>query len=443
MFCSNVGLTTKKKTLCSSIFILRYVLWLMFVYLIPLMLFVHTAGASSALSSEEAMICMGCHSSPGMVKTFKNKEKLSVSLSEKHFKDTVHSFLTCTGCHTDVSMETHPSKQYESKREFVIHVSMSCMTCHPKDNAKFEEGIHYSALKEGNPKAPVCSDCHGAHNVSKKALLQTIETMPCKRCHENSFKGYVVSVHGIAMADGKKDSALCTSCHFAHEVKPAVSSSFSKAKCLQCHKKSLETHNEWLSNAELHLSAISCITCHVPDAEMRVYIHVIDRNTGEIVSEPKVKEVLGTELVLSEEGINAQQLWNLYQKLRGVNSRLKGTVGIDSMQSHRLSKKDNALRECERCHNAKLQPFRDVKIALIRQNGKEDFYKVDPKVLSSIMSILPLNEFYVLGSMRITLLDILGILMVAGGASFPAMHIILRILTRKLRAEKKHEGRQR
>jgi len=54
--------------------------------------------------------CLGCHATPGMSTTFRDKSTLSVHVSESHFQNTVHGFLACTGCHSDVSLDTHPPR---------------------------------------------------------------------------------------------------------------------------------------------------------------------------------------------------------------------------------------------------------------------------------------------------------------------------------------------
>lgn len=556
----------------SGIFVLGPVFGLLFMLLIPLVslvvaltLLTRVASASDALKSEEAGMCLGCHSSQGMVKTFPNGEKLSITLGDKHFKGTVHGFLTCTGCHMNVSMDTHPSSSYGSKRDFAVDVSSACRNCHPdeqimakplhkqaitkahappcsdchgshsitkvggaKDAAdsqycltchkkdlkisisgetlsltvdektikksvhsnhmcsdchtgfsrkahpitsfgskrllsiavadacrrchmgkytQFEGSVHFRMLKEGNLNAPVCTDCHGSHSVGKKALMETVSGVPCRKCHENIFEAYSGSVHGMARASGKGSAPLCASCHFAHEVKPAVISRSPKVRCLGCHETVLEAHTKWLPNAGLHFDAVACTACHVPGVDRNVYLHITDNSSGAVVSEPEIKAALGLSLESGGQetlGIGSRQLWDIYQKLNNKATRasLRGTMGIeDCVKSHSIAPKAKAIKQCDNCHSAGAQFFKKVTIAVIKPDGSEDFYKVNPAVLSSIMSILPLNHFYALGSTRLKVLDFLGVFMVIAGASVPVAHLTLRMLTRKLRASKKHGGR--
>src|SRR5512145_1524037 len=98
-----------------------------FLFLLVTLVFLpRTIHASEAVASDEAKACLGCHATPGMSATFGDKSTLSVHVSEGHFKNSVHGFLTCTGCHSDVSLDTHPSSQYASKKEFMLHVAGAC-----------------------------------------------------------------------------------------------------------------------------------------------------------------------------------------------------------------------------------------------------------------------------------------------------------------------------
>ncbi len=552
-----------------GIFLLGPFLGLLFVCSIPLMSLIFAltflpriALASDALKSDEAAMCMGCHSSPGMVKTFTNKEQLSVNLTESHFKGTVHGFLTCTGCHTDISMDKHPSAQYASIREFAIAVSKSCRSCHSdeqlmakplhkqaitkanappcsdchgshaiskvsesKDAAsnqycltchkkqlsisvngekvsltideaalkksvhsthncsdchasfskkshpivkfgskremsisisgvckgchsekytQYQGSIHFNMLQQGNKTSPVCTDCHGAHSVGPKALAETIKGVPCRRCHEGTFEMYEGSVHGKAKTIGKAEAPLCSSCHFAHEVKPAMLSRSPRTACLGCHKNADDLHDKWLPNAGIHLEAVSCTACHVPDVERRVYLRITDSDSGKSIDKGKIKDLLGADydklLAAEANGIEGKQLWNTYQTFgdKKIDANIVGSLGLKNCnQSHQIAPKIKALRNCEDCHSAGSKSFNSVSIAFTTPDGHEEHYNVNPTVLGSIFTILPLNQFYVLGSTRIKILDIIGILMVVGGMSVPIAHVTLRMLTSPIREAKR------
>ncbi len=554
----------------AGIFLFGPLSGLLFVCLLPLIsllivvtLFSKAAFASGALQSEEAAVCMSCHSTQDAVKTFRNREKLSVRIAESHFRDSVHSFLTCTSCHSAVSMESHPSAQYASRQEFVEQISKACrgchsdeqlrvkpihwqaitrsnappcsechgshsvrktaawkqsasnsqycLTCHKKDittsvngealslaidenilkksvhrmnectqchsdfskkdhplirsknrrelsialsgvcrgchDEKYrqhEGSFHSKLLMEGNRDAPVCTDCHGAHSIGPKDMAETLSGTPCRKCHENTFEAYKSSVHGRAKMSGNTSAPICSSCHSAHEVRPALSSRSPRTTCLGCHKDAAMKHQEWLPNSERHLETIACTACHVANAETTVYLRVTDNASGQDVYKARLKETLGAgydSLTSSRaEGLEAQHLWDVYQRLGGNRSEagITGTIGLeDCSQSHKMVGKKWAVKQCDGCHDADSRFFKSVAMAIISSDGKEEHYKVNRAALGSVYTLLPMNRFYVLGSTRVKLLDIIGVLMVFGGMSVPIVHLTLRILTIPVREAKR------
>lgn len=553
------------------IFIIGPLFGLLFVFSIPLIsllsgltLLSPVAIASETLNSDESAMCLGCHSNENLTKTFKNNEKISVHIKERDFKASVHNFISCSGCHTDVSMDKHPSTQYKSKKDFAflaskacrmchtdeqlmskpahrsallranappcsdchgahsirkiadwkktvgdsqycltchkhdinilnngeilslsvdeaeirksVHSSHRCFNCHtgfskeshpiktfsskrelsiaisseackkchPEKNMKFQDSIHSKVLKKGNLNAPICTDCHGAHSVGSKAMLETMSGMPCIKCHKIIFEDYKKSAHFNAKVKGVKSAPMCSSCHYAHEIKPTLISQSVRTVCMGCHKKAIDTHEKWLPNADIHFEAVSCTVCHVPEGGRKVYLHLTDSATGKIIPQSRIRELLGKryeELKGSQEKhIDDRQIWDIYQELKskGIDVTMTGTLGLQhNGQSHSLVTKSKALKDCDSCHNANSESFKTVAMAVITHEGKEELYNVNPDVLKSAISALPLSHFYALGSTRLVILDFLGIFMVVAGASLPAIHIITRILTRRLRTPKK------
>jgi hypothetical protein len=57
--------------------------------------------------------------------------------------------------------------------------------------------------------------------------------------------------------------------------------------------------------------------------------------------------------------------------------------------------------------------------------------------------LLSLKQFYVIGATRLTFLDWLGFLMVAGGMMVSVAHITIRILTAPIREARKQNGLRR
>ena len=111
----------------------------------------------------------------------------------------------------------------------------------------FETSVHGKALARGNEKAPTCIDCHGSHRMSKplapgstvgKAEIPGL----CAKCHATEATQYAASVHGAALARGMRDAPVCTDCHGEHDIlgprdpKSLVAAANVSARvCTPCH----------------------------------------------------------------------------------------------------------------------------------------------------------------------------------------------------------------
>ncbi len=531
--------------------------------LVMLMLLPRTVHASSSAAlSDEAQACLNCHATPGMTMTFKDKSTVSLHVDQSHFKDTVHGFLSCTGCHSDVSLDTHPQAQYASKEQFLLHLASACRTCHADGqimanplhqraisranappcsechgshairkvptqkeklsstqycltchqqhltksingesvsltvqegwlrrsvhskhgctdchtsyskefhpNASFSStrelsitaseackrchldkavqhngSIHKAMLSQGNTKAPVCSDCHGAHQVGPHALAETLSGVPCKKCHQDIFTAYEGSVHGIARKDGKGQAPICSNCHFAHDVKPTMASRSPKDMCMTCHVQVAAKHEKWLPNTLAHFDAVACTACHVPAGYKRnIYLRVTDGSSGMMLSDTVVRSLLETGKTAVSGNISPDQLWGLYRNMNnGHTVAMAGMVNLnDQRNAHHLAPKMQAVRQCEYCHSANSAFFQSVSMAVAKPDGTEKLYTVDAAALGSVFAMLPLNQFYVLGSTRLKVMDYLGAAMILGGIAVPVVHGTLRMLTaRTRRARQRHQ----
>ncbi|MBI5187722.1 MAG: hypothetical protein HZA07_01425 [Nitrospirae bacterium] len=399
--------------------------------------------------------CLTCH-----------KQELSISIKgipmrlhidESLLKGSVHNKHACSDCHSEFSKEQHPVKTLEDIRGHSIAVSDVCRRCHSDKFALVEGGIHFIMLKGGNLKAPVCTDCHGFHSVGPKETYKTLTGVPCKKCHENIFNAYKESVHGKAKIKGVEKAPICSSCHKAHDVKVTAMTEQMKGACLGCHKEAESLHKEWLWSApfalptlaKLHLDTIACAACHSPVAARGIYLRLYDKNTGKPFTDEQIKKLLGTEpdefmkrMDSYGDGIDSSELWEIFKQLnkKGAEASVvfQGRMDVQKdIESHQLALKKEAVRECARCHSAESEFFKDVKVAIIKADGRPAFYSAKQEVLGSLFSVLSLNQFYALGGTRLKLLDILFILAVLGGLSVPVAHITARILTIPIRSLKK------
>ncbi len=252
----------------SGVFILGPLAGLLFVCLIPLVSVVAALVllTRTVSAGDEAGMCMGCHGAPGMVKTFKSGETLSVSLDERHFKDSVHSFLGCTDCHGKVSLDTHPSSVYATVKAFKLEIASACKGCHADDQL-MGKPIHARALTRAH--APPCSDCHGSHSIRKVSGLKAKASTSqyCLTCHGQelsiSMKGETLSltvdektlrgsVHsGYDCNDCHRDFSLQAHPHEGFGSKRQLSIAVSGA-CKGCHE---EKYNQY--RGSIHFSMLS------------------------------------------------------------------------------------------------------------------------------------------------------------------------------------------
>jgi hypothetical protein len=275
-----------------------------------------------------------------------------------------------------------------------------------------------------------------------------MEGVPCKKCHSEIFGAYQASVHGKARTNGGKNAPICSSCHFAHDVKAAQASRSPKDMCLGCHAKVLAAHKEWLPNAGAHFDSVSCTVCHVSGEFKRaIYLRLTDGASGDMVTESAMKvamkEPASKTAGSRKVNIDPEHLWNIYQELNTKEHKVKmsGTVGLsDSQHAHYLVPKGNAVRQCEWCHTTDSEFFTTISLTVKGKDGRETFYNVDTAAMGSLFAMLPLNQFYAIGSMRQQAFDIMGAFMIMGGIAVPVLHGTIRMLTARVRRARQHAG---
>ena len=108
-------------------------------------------------------------------------------------------------------------------------------------STKWEQSVHGQAFRKGNPNAPTCTGCHGAHSATPPDASSVARA--CGRCHEEEMKFFEQSPHskgfrkrGLArvrrlprqprrrarrraLLVGTTPDATCMKCH-SHDDKP-------------------------------------------------------------------------------------------------------------------------------------------------------------------------------------------------------------------------------
>ena len=153
-------------------------------------------------------------------------------------------------------------------------IPATCGKCHTKEYTDYAGSIHGQALlKKGLLNVPVCTDCHGKHDLysSDMSVSHTSkQNVPdtCKSCHDNyglmrKFKltteqadTYTHSFHGVALKFGEVAVANCASCHGTHTIraqddpKSSINPANIPKTCGQCHKGA----NENFAKGKIHIN---------------------------------------------------------------------------------------------------------------------------------------------------------------------------------------------
>jgi hypothetical protein len=141
--------------------------WLIVAGLAVLLFAALAAGASAQAQGGDNTTCLGCHSNPGLSTQLASGETLPLTVDPQVYHSSVHTNLTCTSCHTNISGYPHPKLTAGDRRSFQLERYQQCKTCHQDQYMQSLDSNHARELAAGNRNAAICTDCHGAHNVTK------------------------------------------------------------------------------------------------------------------------------------------------------------------------------------------------------------------------------------------------------------------------------------
>ncbi len=140
----------------------------------------------------------------------------------------------CTDCHG--AHEVLGANE-EKSPIFKFNIPQTCGKCHGQVAQVFMESVHGKGVQRGNSQVPVCTDCHGIHNIkshidpSSSVAAQNIARTTCGQCHGNvrmtaeyglssqRIRSYEDSYHGLAKRLGSDEAANCASCHGVHNIR--------------------------------------------------------------------------------------------------------------------------------------------------------------------------------------------------------------------------------
>ena len=252
----------------------------------------HSFHAQAVHNGTKAATCLDCHTKNGDMTTILtatdpnstiNRATVAETCGKCHgdksvmqgsgisdrpllsYRESVHakamargntSAAVCTDCHN--SHEIQPASNSQSSIA-KVNIPATCGKCHRTEASEFVQSIHGQAVARGVSRAPVCTDCHGIHNI-KMPFDQTtatattaVATDTCAKCHEGvaltqefgvasgRVSSYKDSYHGLASQLGSKVVANCASCHGVHNILPSsdprsmISANNLSQTCGQCH----------------------------------------------------------------------------------------------------------------------------------------------------------------------------------------------------------------
>jgi len=379
--------------------------------------------------------CLKCHSRDKF-KTLESGEQMSLQVHREDFTGSAHGEIACVSCHEAIGNRKHPSKKtnitINSQREYALELNQSCRQCHDNNYTQYEHSIHASMVAQGSTRAPLCTDCHGAHAVETMAVYKPETGYPCKKCHENIFDAYTVSVHGEARINGNVirdthiQAPICADCHHAHDVTPLAIGDTLRSTCIGCHENVILLHNQWLPNAGTHLDIVSCAVCHAPFAKRKFDLHLFDNVSQVPVSQQEGEVSIQEQLQASEKAGDSADI-----SLRGRMEVMSGVA------AHQIASRSFAVRTCDSCHDDSRQSEK-VTFSITGADGRKQSYEADEAILNTVSAVNSISDFYALGGNPNKLLDILLLLSLAAGIAIPVGHFTLG----KMIKEKIERGEQ-
>ena len=195
---------------------------------------------------------------------------------------------TCATCHGDAQKMA----KFGLRKEAVV--------------VSYEQSVHGLALGSttGKQHAAVCTDCHGSHRLmeptdTKSTLHWQNIPQTCGQCHDEITEKFNASVHGRAAAKGDRDAPVCTDCHGEHEIanvkstNSTVSAAHIPETCGQCHgAERIATRYQFSSSVvdtyekSFHglasklggVAAANCASCHgvhdiLPSSDPKSAVH--------------------------------------------------------------------------------------------------------------------------------------------------------------------------
>jgi DnaJ-class molecular chaperone len=205
--------------------------------------------------------CAQCHADPELAK----RHNIPIANVYQLYMDSIHGravtksgllvAANCSDCHGSHEIQPHTDPK---SRVYPANVPRTCGGCHAGILVQYAESVHGKAAAKGLSTAPVCTDCHTAHQIRRVegAPWQLDVIRECGSCHTESLRTYRDTFHGKVTALGLARVAKCADCHGAHTVRavsdPASSVSPANlvATCAKCHPGATAKFAEFRPHAD-------------------------------------------------------------------------------------------------------------------------------------------------------------------------------------------------
>lgn len=204
--------------------------------------------------------CMVCHADQDLTR-IQDGRVISYFVDPGQFEASAHGEVQCVGCHLDFAFSA-PHEQIGT--DWQSAAGSACKNCHEDQALEVGKGAHRAetdaeALADPDaPERPLCSDCHGSHqigflteNPEGRAEMRARGWEVCGRCHEDYWYSYDDYYHGAAYRRGATDAPACWDCHGYHDIRPAddresmVNERNLVQTCSPCHPDANEAYADY------------------------------------------------------------------------------------------------------------------------------------------------------------------------------------------------------
>jgi len=235
-----------------------------------------TDSRSPVSRKEQLKVCLNCHVNNPEVQsrvtpTAKFIESYEMSSHGIASQKGNSKSAVCSDCHGGHKVLKGSNSQSSVN---IRQIPATCSKCHTKIHDEYANSIHGTAFEKGNFQSPVCTSCHGEHEILPSSDPRSfsapanVSSKICESCHNSvslnskfgmasgTIRSYKDSYHGLATTAGDTKAANCASCHGVHDIKPssdpksAIHKDNLPSTCGKCHPGA----NENFAKGSVHIN---------------------------------------------------------------------------------------------------------------------------------------------------------------------------------------------